>query len=172
MYQSIKTGARVTQWVRSLDLTTHTSLSPIFTSNMCIHIIRSNRVNKLWLNDVFVSTFAAFNKRHTAFTKRHTTFAKLWLEKMHSQLLSVYHDGKLSFLCECNVKAERRKLICSTLVQNPFFCCLCNIIDVPYNMLCRHDTLEVKQVISENKAKSRDNKYLPRKNMSKRVRNM
>jgi hypothetical protein len=45
-YQSIKTGARVAQWVRSLDLTTHTSLSPIFTSNMCIHIIRSNRVSK------------------------------------------------------------------------------------------------------------------------------
>jgi hypothetical protein len=101
VYQSIKTGARVAQWVRSLDLTTRTSLSPIFTSNMCIHIIRSNRV-KLWLNDVFVSTFAAFNrrhtafnkrhttfnkrhtafnKRHTAFNKRHTTFAKLWLEK-------------------------------------------------------------------------------------------
>ena len=39
-------------------------------------------------------------------------------------------------------------------------------------MLCRHYTLEVKQVISENKPKSRDNKYLPRKNMSKRVRNM
>ena len=78
VYQSIKTGARVAQWVRLLDLTTHTSLSPIFASNMCIHIIRSNRVSKFWLNDVFVSIFAALNKRHT-------TFAKLWLgKKMHS----------------------------------------------------------------------------------------
>jgi hypothetical protein len=59
----------VAQWVRSLDLATHTSLSAIFTSNMRIHIIRSNRVSKLWLNDVFVSTFAAFNKRHTTLEK-------------------------------------------------------------------------------------------------------
>ena len=77
---------------------------------MGIHIIRSNRISKLWLNDVFVSTFAAFNKRHKAFNKRHTTFAKLWLNKMHSLIIpepqaghyqcwsqghSIYHDNAL-----------------------------------------------------------------------------
>jgi hypothetical protein len=52
----------------------------IFASNMCIHIISSNRVSKLWLNDVFISPFAAFSKQHT-------TFAKLWLESRNIVLL-------------------------------------------------------------------------------------
>ena len=95
VYQSIKTGARVAQLVMSLNLTTHTRLSQIFTSNMCIHIIKSNRVSKLLLNYVFVSTFAAFNKRHT-------TFAKLWFEK-NALILSWFRANKslLSFFKSC-----------------------------------------------------------------------